>query len=257
MSEMVVIFDCDGVLALNTEDITMSVIAELINEAIGNDYGRQEGITADDLSDLVGLSGRELTTKIKEKYGVNVEESVIMETRIKKMESEPNILKKDENLVYFLEFLTENKVKFMVASSASPKPLETIIKGLNLEKYFSRDSGFNGQGSLNSVDDLQNYTNKADLYGELVKNNRGEIFIIEDSENGIKSAKKAGVDDNYIIKYRDGNNFEKIKDFFVNKIRKREIEDLSIAMEESDSLDTTDLSDFREEGVETTGRTYL
>jgi beta-phosphoglucomutase-like phosphatase (HAD superfamily) len=187
---VLIIFDFDGVIALNTEEITMDVIAKLVQDRL---IDKSEKLN---LNRLIGLSGGELVRKIMTDYNTTITdagkfEKLIMTTRMERMKI-GGALKKDPSLVDFLEFLDSRRVKYLVATSSSLPPVEIALTSLDLAKYFNV-SGANK--NVFSMDDFPNFSSKYQLYGWLKERCFGEkIFVIEDSVNGISAARKAGVE---------------------------------------------------------------
>jgi len=186
MKNKLVIFDFDGVIALNTEEITMGVIADLVNRP------------NEEISKMVtGMGGKELIATLNNKFKTNITENEIMNNRIKIM-SKDGILKKDPDLIPFVELLSKNKIEYVIATSSSKKPVNIALNNLNLNKYFKK---------IYSIDDYPNFRSKKELYEELGRKYINmEILIIEDSERGIKSATDSKI--GQVIKY---SNFKEIE----------------------------------------------
>ncbi|MDR2760833.1 MAG: HAD family hydrolase [Rickettsiales bacterium] len=168
-----VIFDFDGVIALNTEKITMGVIAKLI------------GRPAEEVAELVmGLNGKALIDELRNAYGVSIVEEQIMNARMEIMKQK-GVLKKDPFLLPFLDELRKRGVEYAIATSSSRAPINIAIENLNLSSYFN---------AIYSIDDYPNFRSKRELYtllGQKYKNK--EIFVIEDSLRGIENAYNSGV----------------------------------------------------------------
>jgi len=115
---------------------------------------------------------RETWLYIKDKYKLNqsIEELVEME-RVSYMDcllSQENI-KPIPGVTELIEELRRNNVKLVVASSASIKNIETVLKMFNLERFF-----------------------ETKISGDEVNNGK-ECIVIEDSKNGVEAAKSAGM----------------------------------------------------------------
>ncbi len=146
-------FDFDGVIALNTEEITMSVIRDKIN----NDYfnGKNFVSLSDCFKNFVGLSKNELFQKIKQIYNLKFDNDEfgkdIRDRRIKEIKI-PNRIIKNNYLINFLNILQNNQIKFCILSSSSKKPLYVAIKSIGLYKYFKVDGKNKNVFSIEDVD---------------------------------------------------------------------------------------------------------
>ena len=191
MAKSIFIFDFDGVVALNTEMVNMQVIADIINQQLPNN----DNIKADIdwcFKNLVGFSGNEIISKIQDNFGIAVNEIDIIESRAKKFEDEgKTILKKDKNLVEFLETLKGKEIEYCIATSSSLRPLKAGIKALDLDSYFNDDNIF----IVDKLRETDKNANKKDLYNFIQTSyiNSNEFYCIEDSKSGVGNAERAGI----------------------------------------------------------------
>lgn len=188
-----VIFDFDGVIALNTEEITMGVIANLVEQPT-------EKVT----KLVMGLGGKALVDKLKDAYDIPITEEQIMNTRMEIMKQE-GVLRKDPSILPFLDELQRLDIEYIIATSSSRAPIDIAIKSLGLEGYFE---------NIYSIDDYPNFRFKQELYALLgQKYENREIFIIEDSLRGIESAH--GSEIGKVIAYTGCDNKEQFnKQYF-------------------------------------------
>ena len=199
--DKMVLFDFDGVIALNTEEITMSVIANLVNRSVN------------EVSDLVmGMGGKMLIETLNKTYNLNISEKEIMYRRMEIMKQD-SILKKDPSLIPFLDMLKFNNVKYTIVTSSSRPPVEIALKKLNLNKYFDL---------IYSMDDFDFIKSKCDLYkiiGDKYKNNK--ILIIEDSLRGITNAYESNIGS--VIAYAGCDGLLKNNSKYFNFVRDKVI----------------------------------
>jgi beta-phosphoglucomutase-like phosphatase (HAD superfamily) len=177
-----VIFDFDGVIVLRTEEITMGVIARMVGDSVER-VGKL----------VMGMGGKALVERLGSVYGVNISEEKIMKERMKIMRGQ-GVLKKDDFLPTFLEKLKKQGIEYIVATSSSRPPVEIALISLGLREQF---------GVIYSIDDYPTFRSKQELYSLLREKYKGkEIFVIEDSPNGIKCAYNSKI--GAVISYTGG-----------------------------------------------------
>jgi beta-phosphoglucomutase family hydrolase len=177
-----VIFDMDGVI-IDSEPIHFKVEKRLFE-----DLGL--AISDDEHHSFVGTTSRWMWSYIKDKYNLDqsIEELVQMEATsyIDHLSSQ-----KDEKpipgVVDLIQELHGNNVRLAVASSASVRNIDIVLKMFNLEKLFeARVSG----------DEVRNGKPAPDVFLHCAKISGlrpCECIVIEDSKNGAEAAKAAGM----------------------------------------------------------------
>lgn len=186
-----VIFDMDGVV-VNTEPIGYRANQELYkslnitvpDEVYGTFIGNSDKMIVQKLKDLypLSLTHQELLDE-KYKYYFNAFDSA------EDLEMLPGV--KD-----LIIDLYKNGMKLLLASSASNRKIEKVFTRFNLHQYF--DSTISGE-------DFEESKPNPAIFNEAVAKSgftKEECIIIEDSTNGIKAAKAAGV---YCIGYNSGH----------------------------------------------------
>ncbi|MCO6149293.1 HAD family phosphatase [Flavobacterium sp. NRK1] len=186
-----VIFDMDGVV-VNTEPIGYRANQELYkslnitvpDEVYGTFIGNSDKMIVQKLKDLypLSLTHQELLDE-KYKYYFNAFDSA------EDLEMLPGV--KD-----LIIDLYKNGMKLLLASSASNRKIEKVFARFNLHQYF--DCTISGE-------DFEESKPNPAIFNEAVAKSgftKEECIIIEDSTNGIKAAKAAGV---YCIGYNSGH----------------------------------------------------
>lgn len=186
-----VIFDMDGVV-VNTEPIGYRANQELYkslnitvpDEVYGTFIGNSDKMIVQKLKDLypLSLTHQELLDE-KYKYYFNAFDSA------EDLEMLPGV--KD-----LIIDLYKNGMKLLLASSASNRKIEKVFAHFNLHQYF--DCTISGE-------DFEESKPNPAIFNEAVAKSgftKEECIIIEDSTNGIKAAKAAGV---YCIGYNSGH----------------------------------------------------
>ncbi len=130
-----------------------------------------------------------------------------------------------QGVVEILEYLKSNNVKCFIVSSSYKQDIEKYLEQFNLKKYFE---------NVISTKNIENGKPFPDVYNlaiSLIDCKKENILAIEDSPNGIISAKQAHLNtcmvidlsspDTSLLKSVDilVNNLSELKDYFqVNKI---------------------------------------
>ncbi len=178
---MVFIFDMDGVL-LDSEPLYYTYLNNKFNE-----YGLQ--VSAEEYAGFVGLPTRKVWAYLEETKGLPVKIDAIMnreEEEVNAMFSHTD-LKPIEGVWDLLETLKQNKVRMSVASSSARSTIGLIVEKLGFDEYFD---------FLLSGTQVQNGKPHPDVFlrsAELHDTDPGNCLVLEDSHNGVKAAKSAGM----------------------------------------------------------------
>jgi beta-phosphoglucomutase len=183
-----VIFDMDGVV-VNTEPLSHRANTKFY-ESLGI------AVTDDVYSTFIGNSDRNIIQKIKNIYGVEAEEDVLLQQCLnyycdafdadKTLELMPGV--KD-----LIVDLYNNGMAILLASSSSKVKIDRVFNRFGLNPYFSHK--ISGQ-------DFEFSKPHPAIFLEAVAKSgftADECIVIEDSTNGVKAAKAAGV---YCIGYK-------------------------------------------------------
>lgn len=188
MGKKAVIFDMDGVV-VNTEPIGYGANQKMYKEL---------GINVPDevYSTFIGNSDKNIIQKLKDLYEIDMTHEELLQEKYKyyfeafdnaaDLEMLPGV----NDLIISLH---SNGMKLLLASSASKRKIEAVFTRFGLHQYF--DAKISGE-------DFEFSKPNPDIFIEAVKQSgfsKEECVIIEDSTNGIKAAKAAGV---YCIGYK-------------------------------------------------------
>lgn len=176
-----VFFDMDG-LMFDTEKIYFQSNVHVLNK-MGVDF------TKDDYGALVGASGQAFVDAmlpfVKDMDGfnhfINEADGFFMNT----ITNDPIPLKK--GLLELLDYLKKLKVKMGVVSSSNRQVVSTLLSRAEVEDYFS---------FIVAADDVKNTKPDKEPYLqalELAGVDKTAAWVLEDSINGILSAKNAGI----------------------------------------------------------------
>jgi len=202
-NKKLIIWDFDGVIALNSEVITMELLSQWLKNK-GLDLSTQEC-----LKKFSGLNGEEINNFLLEKYKVSLNKKAVNFIRSKRIERyQEGKLKKPQELIGILKYLQNNQINFCIASNSPKKTLSVAIESLNLNSYF------NLENNVFSSELTEN--NKKLLYSYIFKKyniEQNNCIVIEDSLNGVKFAKSVGIND--VIGFTGG-------DHILNKFTHRE-----------------------------------
>ncbi len=180
-SAKLIIFDVDGVL-LNSEKIYLDMNQQFFKElgcavSLEEHYG------------FVGMSATKMWTHLKDKFHLmqQVEELREMEKELKYKVLNQEKLVPTDYVIQLIEYF-ENKVyRLAIASSGLKRNIDIILKKLNIENKF--ELIVSGEDIINGKPAPDIFLKVSDYFG--VK--PSECIVIEDSANGIKAAKAAGM----------------------------------------------------------------
>ncbi len=177
-----VIFDMDGVL-VNSEPYHFKVEKQLL-ENMGI------SITDKEIESFVGLAMDKMWGRIKETYSLDESiENLVKEDTGFRVSFFAEIEKLDpiEGVKDFIESVIAKKLKTAVASSSHTKLIETVLEKTGLSEYFPEIvSGF----------DVRHGKPYPDIFlktAELLGVKADECIVVEDSFNGVKAARSAGM----------------------------------------------------------------
>lgn len=176
-----VFFDMDGVI-INSEPIHYKV-----NQKIYSDYGLN--IDWQEYTDFVGLSNTDMWTILKNRYNLNVSVAVLKERQL-----EENLLyletHEEEPIPGVLNLLEEftSRGKALGLVSSSPRVyIYKVLDKFSIRDYFR---------TVVSGEEMERGKPEPDIYLSAASNlgvKPENCLVIEDSENGVRSAVSAGM----------------------------------------------------------------
>jgi len=177
-----VIFDMDGVI-LDSEPIYYQIETK---------FFRNLGISISDeeYHTFVGLSMIEMWRRIKNNHNLKEVIGALVKSNNKvvfQYFSNSENLQPTPFLEQFIQNLLEKNIKLAVASSSSKKLIKVILEKLMLKKYFEICVSGNEVKNGKPAPDV--FLHTANLMKVIPK----ECLVIEDSTNGVKAAKSAGM----------------------------------------------------------------
>ena len=182
-----VIFDMDGVV-VNTEPIGFKANSELyksLNITVPNEV----------YATFIGNSDKNIVQKLKDLYPLEMTHQELLDEKYKfyfnafDNDLELELIPGVRDLIVDLH---TNGIKLLLASSASKRKIEKVFTRFGLHQYFD---------SVTSGEDFEFSKPNPAIFLEAVAKSgfpATECVIIEDSTNGVKAAKAAGV---YCIGY--------------------------------------------------------
>jgi HAD superfamily hydrolase (TIGR01509 family) len=177
-----VIFDMDGVI-IDSEPIHFKMENEMFQEL-------KISISYEEHCSYVGTSSQNMWAIIARKHGLNVE--------VKELVKKQHVLymayllnEKDlrpiPSVVELIEDLYHSGFGLVLASSSYMEVIEVVLRKFNLSNYFM--ARVSGTELANSKPHPEIFIQSA----KLAKSEPGECIVIEDSQNGITSARAAGM----------------------------------------------------------------
>jgi beta-phosphoglucomutase len=175
-----VIFDMDGVI-VDTEPLSKKYEKEFLPKI---------GVSKPRDLNVQGLTAKAYATLLKQEYGLeyNIDELIMMWrsgylSYLAVLDQIPVIPGAPELIQYFID----SGHKLALASSANPKRIKLILERAGLEPYFS---------IIVHGDDVQNSKPAPDVFllaAQRLDVTPSECLVIEDSTNGVKATKAAGM----------------------------------------------------------------
>ena len=180
----VILFDLDGVLA-DTTDIHILSTIQALNEELD--------ININNNKDIVNIIKRTITTIeklnfIKDKYKLNIDIERVYNRKKKITNDLFETIKRDESKIEMFEYLKNKNIKIGVITNSNKKSAELLLKKIGI---------FDMIDLLISNSDVKNKKPHPEPYirGMLYfKQNIEDYLILEDSDDGIKSALNTGCD---------------------------------------------------------------
>ena len=189
-----VIFDMDGVI-VDSQPYHFAVEDKMCRE-MGIDVSMEESHS------FVGMAGAKVWSYLKNKYALqeSIEELLAFENKARTAYfSSLENLQPIPGVVELLEALKQHDIKTALASSSSAEVIEIFISKLGIKKYFQKIISGDTVEKGKPDPDIFLYT--ATTLGE----NPSDCLVIEDSANGVKAAKLAGMK---CIGFRNSNSGE-------------------------------------------------
>ena len=188
-----VIFDMDGVL-VNSEPHHVAIEKKLFEQLhltiTDNEHASFMGKASDVMWSEI-IAKKKLSYEIAELVGQNDLESKKYFSALKNIDPMPG-------LVPMLDKISQNHIPMAVASSCGPETIGIILEKAGLKEYFTHIVNSAMVGKSKPEPDIFLYTAK------LLSVKPDECIVVEDSANGIKAAKAAGM---YCVAFR-GPDFE-------------------------------------------------
>ncbi len=177
-----IIFDMDGVL-VNSEPHHVKIEKQMFHD-LGLD------ITPGEHSEYMGTASDEMWQSIIERHGLSRSAEEMLEMgnqRVISYFSSLDELSPMPGLVPVLDKLQEQKVPMAVASSSSAEVVELVLNKAGLKKYFP--VVVSGQMVKKSKPEPEIFLKAA----ARLKVEPAQCLVVEDSPNGIRAAKAAGM----------------------------------------------------------------
>lgn len=208
-----VIFDMDGVI-IDSQPYHFAV-----EEAMCREIGIE--VSTEESHSFVGMAGEKVWDYLKNKFGLqkSIEELMAFENkaRIEYFSSLENV-KPIPGIVDLLEEMNEHHIKTALASSSSIEVINIFISKLGLAHYFQQIISGNSVASGKPDPDIFIHTAKA------LQEAAANCVVIEDSANGVKAAKAAGMK---CIGFRNANSGDQdlsLADMVIEDFRKVNLE---------------------------------
>lgn len=177
-----IVFDMDGII-IDSEPIHMKIEQELFHE-----LGLE--ITTEEHWQYVGTSAREMWEDVTDRYQLSVSSNEILakkQRRYLEHLSNTEKLNPVQGVKALIQHLYKNGKNLVLASSATREEIDLVLERLNLTTYFPFT--ISGAELEQSKPDPMIFLKAS----RLSKTTPGQCCVIEDSENGVRAAKAAGM----------------------------------------------------------------
>jgi len=176
-NNVVFIFDFDGVI-VDSVGLLYNVYFNFLNE-FGIKGNKEE------CKFLNGPKLSEIVSFLKNKYHLQKDEKELLEIYQNKISSIYNNIKLNEGIENILEWLKKKNIKIALASSSKKEEIFSVLKRYDIEQHFD---------FIITGDDIKEAKPSPEIYNTVrTKYPNYEFYVIEDSENGLKSANSAGL----------------------------------------------------------------
>lgn len=206
-----IIFDMDGVI-IDSEPLHSKIEYELFKE-LGLDISREEH------SKYVGRS--DLWSSIVDEYKLSYEPDELHQRKLDRYLSHLHSSYKDgpiEGVMELIKKLNSGGKKLVLASSSTMQNIELVMEMFSISKYFSHK--VSGADLLTSKPHPEIFIKAAEAVNAGVR----DCLVIEDSENGVRAAKAAGM---ICVGYRNpnsGNQNLQQADFIIDSFAEFDLE---------------------------------
>ena len=179
-------------------------------------------VSEKEYNSYIGTSNKEMWDMIVEKHNLNKNPGELTNLQQKKnlehiKNNEVDLM---ENVKYLLDELKQSEIELALGSSSPKDLINEVIYNFNLVNHFK---------VVRSGENVENGKPAPDLFLKISKEleiKPEKIVVIEDSHNGVKAAKKAGM---YCIGFyneNSGNQDLSIADMVINNFSKLSLDKL-------------------------------
>ncbi|MCK5471141.1 MAG: HAD family phosphatase [Cyclobacteriaceae bacterium] len=176
-----IIFDMDGVI-IDSEPVHQQLEFEMFSEL-------DLHISDEEHKDYIGTSAIDMWTKIEERHQLKKSPKEVLTYGRKKYwkSLDEGKVPMVAGALDLIKFFYKNNFLLQVASSATRPTVDKVLVHFNLEKYFKFRIG--GDEVVKSKPEPEIFIKAAQQSGSRPKN----CLVIEDSTNGVKAARSAGM----------------------------------------------------------------
>ena len=182
MPELAVIFDMDGVI------VDSEKVYQEIERQMYDDLGIP--VTPEEQRLFIGAAERSMWQYMKDKYQMDAETDFLVKEERARLLSQldlPGSIPLMPGIRELLEALVQDGIPALVASSSSREIIEKVLRVNDIRHFFKDITG--GDDVLHSKPAPDIFLKTASKAGTVP----GRCLVIEDSENGIRAARSAGM----------------------------------------------------------------
>lgn len=203
------IFDMDGVI-LDSQPYHFAVEEKIFRE-------KGIAVSTEESHSFVGMAGDRMWARVKEKFGLKESVRELMDfdnrIRIDYFASLEN-LQPMPGIMELLEDVRRNSIRTALASSSSVEVIDIFISKLGIRHYFQQ---------IVSGDFVEKGKPAPDIFlhtAQALQEPAADCVVIEDSANGVKAAKLAGMKCVGFSNANSGDQDLSLADIVINDFRK-------------------------------------
>ena len=194
----------DGVL-IDSEPLHYEVNKEIFSEL-------DIKVSKKEYNSYIGTSNQEMWEKIVKRHNLSKKASDL--ARLQQQKNLEHLINGKvelmDNIIELLDDLKNSNLKLALGSSSPKKLINEVIENFNIKNYFKIvRSGENVREGKPAPDLFLKIAEELDIKPK-------KIVVIEDSHNGVKAAKKAGMNCIGFVNENSGNQDLSIADFIID-----------------------------------------
>ena len=180
-------------------------------------------VSESEYNSYIGTSNIEMWTMIKKRH--NLDQSPEKLAKLQQTRNYMHVkngeVKEVSGVINLIKELNDSSLNLAIGSSSPKKLIEEVVDHLEIREYFDE---------IESGEDVENGKPDPDLFEKLAEKlniNNENILVIEDSHNGVKAAKNAGMKCIAYVNENSGDQDLSPADFLVDDFSLLSLEEIN------------------------------